>query len=178
MIQVWLKIVVGLILIVSAFVQYFTNTPWWFMQNVNLIFHEAGHVFLMFFGQTLHMLGGSLFEIAIPLFVLLYFSYKKQYFSAGFGAWWVSTALLSVSIYVSDAQERILPLLGGGAVNHDWHTLLSQWGLLTYDDLFGYLFWLTGLCAVFLIGYFIYQDRDVKAQILKFIKKEVDLVKD
>ena len=37
---------------------------------------------------------------------------------------------VDVSIYAADAQARALPLLGGDRVFHDWHRLLSQFGLL------------------------------------------------
>ena len=36
---------------------------------VNLAFHEAGHLFLAPFGETLHYLGGTLGQLAVP-FVL------------------------------------------------------------------------------------------------------------
>jgi hypothetical protein len=92
----------------------------------------------------------------------------QQYFSATFCAWWLSTAFLSVSIYAADAREQALPLLGGNAVYHDWHTLLQSWGLLRYDDTFGYIFWLCGLGAVFLLLYFLYRDKSVMLLLNKY----------
>src|SRR4029453_495778 len=35
----------------------------------NLIFHEAGHVILGIFGQFVGVLGGSLFQFALPLII-------------------------------------------------------------------------------------------------------------
>lgn len=157
----YLKLMVGALLLYSSLSQLYANQTWWFIQNVNLIFHEAGHIFLVFFGQTIHLLGGSVFEIGIPLLVTLYFHAKRQHFSAAFGAWWLSTAFLSVSIYVADAREQILPLLGGNAVTHDWNALLGSWGLLNYDDLFGSALWTAGLGTAMLVVYFLYRDKDV-----------------
>jgi hypothetical protein len=164
----YIKITIGALLACNALSQLFTHTTWWFIQNVNLIFHEAGHMFLMFFGDTLHTLGGSIFEIGVPLTIMLYFFATQQYFSATFCAWWLSTAFLSVSIYAADAREQALPLLGGNAVYHDWHTLLQSWGLLRYDDTFGYIFWLCGLGAVFLLLYFLYRDKSVMLLLNKY----------
>ena len=38
-----------------------------FMHNIVLPIHEAGHVFFMPFGEFLTILGGSLFQVALPL---------------------------------------------------------------------------------------------------------------
>lgn len=162
-------------MIVSALVQLVNHSPWWFIQNVNLVFHEAGHVFLMFFGQTLQTLGGSLFEVGIPLLVTLYFYVKQHHLSSAFGAWWLSTAFISVSVYVTDAREQALPLLGGSAVSHDWHTLLGWWGLLQYDDLFGYVFWLASFGTILLIVRLVMHDNDVMMLVSKYLKHETNI---
>ena len=38
-----------------------------FLDGVNLAFHEAGHLFFAFFGQTLQFLGGTLGQLLFPL---------------------------------------------------------------------------------------------------------------
>ena len=76
----YIKITIGALLACNALSQLFTHTTWWFIQNVNLIFHEAGHMFLMFFGDTLHTLGGSIFEIGVPLTIMLYFCHTTILF--------------------------------------------------------------------------------------------------
>ncbi|MBY0376904.1 hypothetical protein K2P96_02940, partial [Patescibacteria group bacterium] len=50
----------------------FTDTDWHFIDNANLIFHEAGHVIFSLFGTFIHVLMGSGFQIALPLFITLY----------------------------------------------------------------------------------------------------------
>src|SRR6185503_5165424 len=37
------------------------------LSSPNLVFHEAGHVLLGFFGRFIAVLGGSLFQFALPL---------------------------------------------------------------------------------------------------------------
>lgn len=158
-----MKILTGLILTWNAFSQIFNQKTWWFIQNVNLIFHEAGHVVFMFFGNFLNILGGSLLEILIPFSIVLYFASRKEYFSASFSSWWLATALLSVSIYAQDASERDLPLITNDINTHDWYNLLSQMNLLKYDDLFGYIFWCGSLVSAGFIIFFLTKDQDVKS---------------
>jgi hypothetical protein len=146
----------------SALVQIVTRETWWFIQNVNLIFHEAGHIIFMFFGETLAILGGSLLEILIPVAVTLHFIFSKQYFSAAFSSWWTATALLSVSIYASDARERLLPLITNDTNTHDWFNLLSKYNLLKYDDLVGYLFWCGAIMSVVAMLYLATKDKDIR----------------
>lgn len=147
-------------------VQILNHETWWFIQNVNLIFHEAGHVLFMFFGETLHILGGSLVEILIPILVTIHFIHSKQIFSAACTCWWSSTAFLSVSIYASDAQERVLPLITNDVSTHDWFNLLLKFNLLKYDDLVGFVFFCSSLVSVSLLILLILRDKDVNKKLL------------
>lgn len=96
----------------------------------DLIVHEAGHFVFRFFGRTLEIAGGSILQLALPgLFV-----FQGVYWGSRVGTQLALLLLgqnfVDVSIYAADAQARALPLLGGDGVFHDWHTLLSQFGLL------------------------------------------------
>lgn len=133
--MLYIKILFASFLLYNSFSLYANPFQYSFIQTVNLIFHEAGHVLLIWAGDFLHILGGTLFEITIPLFVAIYFWFKKQYFSTFFSFWWLSTALNSVSIYAADARSRSLPLLGGDSVGHDWFNILTKLGLLSHDKL-------------------------------------------
>lgn len=155
------KITIGILLATSALLQLFDHRTWWFIQNVNLIFHEAGHVIFGLFGDFIGLLGGSLLELLVPLTVTSSFILKREWFSAAFGCWWLTTAFLSVSIYASDAQERLLPLLGGDNVLHDWFHILSRLHLLRFDDLVGYSFWLLGLLSVVLQLFLLTKDTHI-----------------
>lgn len=163
------KLLVGIMLVWSALAQILTHQTWWFIQNVNLIFHEAGHVLFMFFGRTLQILGGSLLEIFIPLSITLYFRATRQLFSAAVTSWWLATAFLSVSIYASDAEERLLPLITRDVSTHDWYNLLLHFGILHYDDVIGYLFWCLSLLSVVLLIFFIMNDPAVRGVLAKVL---------
>jgi len=50
---------------------------------------------------------------------------------------WLAQNMMNISVYVSDARDRKLPLLGGNKVYHDWTYLLNEMNLILYDKLIG-----------------------------------------
>ena len=105
------------------------GTGWIFLDYVNLAFHEAGHVFFSFAGSTVHYLGGTLGQLLVPASLVGYFLlYQRQPLGAAFSLWWIGQNLINVSVYMADARELALPLVGGG--DHDWNELFFRWGLL------------------------------------------------
>ena len=53
---------------------------------MNLIFHEAGHVLLMWAGETVTLLGGSLFQLLVPAARVATFLRREDRYAAGIGA--------------------------------------------------------------------------------------------
>jgi hypothetical protein len=104
------------------------DRPFFFLDWVNLAFHEAGHIFLMPFGHTLHILGGTLMQLFVPLLLIGYFLVKRNPFAASLCAWWLGESVINVATYMADAREMRLELVGGG--EHDWTQLFYQFGLL------------------------------------------------
>jgi hypothetical protein len=129
-----------------------------FLHGVNLIFHEAGHTILAIFGRFLHILGGSLMQVMVPAVIAGYFVVSRQMYASAITLCWVAQNLWDVSIYIKDAQERSLPLLGGEGVLHDWHFLLLDLHLLTQDQLVGSIAFSLGslLYVVAIAGGFYY----------------------
>ncbi len=121
-------------LLASAYFIHYALTPddWHFIDNANLIFHEAGHAIFIFFGQFIHILMGSGFQVLLPLSIALYFFYTRQRFSGAITLMWVGQNLINVSIYAGDAIVMQLPLLGGDSVIHDWNYLLTTMNILRY----------------------------------------------
>lgn len=107
-----------------------TYTEWHFIDSANIIFHEAGHVIFSFFGEFIHIAAGSGFQIALPLFISLYFFFDRQMISGALCLLWVGQNMLNVSMYAGDAVATQLPLLGGDGSIHDWHYLLAVTGKL------------------------------------------------
>ena len=111
-----------------------------FMHTVNLVFHEAGHMLFMPFGRTMTVLGGSLFQILLPLMLMFAFLIiNKDAFGSAVCLWWAGQSMMDLAPYIADATVQRLPLLGGstGADRpgfHDWNTLLGPRGWLQYDQ--------------------------------------------
>ncbi|HEY8240786.1 MAG TPA: hypothetical protein VIH35_05030 [Kiritimatiellia bacterium] len=109
-----------------------------FMHLVHLVFHEAGHVLLIWASPLWHSLGGTLGQLAVPLVLVLSFAIKNR---DGFGAsicgWWLGHSLVDVAPYINDARKMQLTLLGGETgmevEGHDWNFILDQLGLLKID---------------------------------------------
>lgn len=103
----------------------------------DLVFHEAGHVLLGIFGRFVGVLGGSLFQVALPLVLAAAFLRQRDSFGAAVCTWWAGQNLLDVAPYIADARALQLVLLGGrtGAEveGHDWEYLLSEMGWLHLD---------------------------------------------
>ena len=102
------------------------------IDNVNLPIHETGHLVFGPFGEFVGALGGSLFQVLFPAIFVIYFLRRDDSHSASVALWWVAENLWNVAIYIADAQEQALPLVGGG--EHDWAYLLAEMGVLRHDD--------------------------------------------
>ena len=116
-----------------GFVRLATPAHWDLLDDVNLALHEAGHVLFQPFGDPLVVLGGSLFQVMVPLAFVGYFLVRRDRFSASVVMAWVGASLANVALYIADARAQELPLLGGENVIHDWWYLLIEWDLLSSD---------------------------------------------
>jgi hypothetical protein len=107
----------------------------------NLVFHEAGHVLLGIFGRFPGVLGGSLFQFALPLMLAGVFLKQRDQFGAAICTWWAGQNLLDLAPYIADARALQMVLLGGktGAEveGHDWEYLLTEIGWLHLDRTLG-----------------------------------------
>ena len=107
----------------------------------DLIFHEAGHVILGVFGRFIGALGGSLFQIAVPLAIATAFLRQRDPFGASVGIWWAGQNLVDLAPYIADARSLQMVLLGGrtGAEveGHDWEYILGELGWLHLDRTLG-----------------------------------------
>jgi len=114
-----------------------------FMHNILLPIHEAGHVFLMPFGEFMTILGGSLFQLALPFGIAVAFVVKQRdNFGAAIALWWTSVSLLDLSPYIYDALHPQLIMLGGHTGEdgpHDWIYLLGVFGQIPRSQHWGTL---------------------------------------
>ena len=113
-----------------------------FLHLINLPFHEAGHILFSPFGDFMTTLGGSLMQVLVPIVIgIAFLTTSPNAFGAAVMAWWAGENLLDVAIYINDARDLQLILLGGhtGAEveGHDWEFLLTQLGWLHLDRTLG-----------------------------------------
>jgi hypothetical protein len=109
-----------------------------FLHNVSLPFHEAGHIILSPFGDFMTVLGGSLFQILIPVICMGAFLKQNDVFSASIALWWIGQNFIDCAPYINDARAQELMLLGGVTGQdvpgiHDWNNILGALGLLKFD---------------------------------------------
>jgi hypothetical protein len=137
----WLKLIglscLELLLVVWSYQLLYPGNgqpAWIFLDNLNLLIHEAGHWIFWPLGDFMHVLGGSLNQCLIPALFAGYFGWKQDLAGVGFGLFWLGDNVINVSYYAGDAQAMALPLLGGDGVIHDWNWLLSHVGWLEYDS--------------------------------------------
>ena len=109
------------------------------LSQVNLVFHEAGHIIFQVLGRFMGTLGGSLLQVLVPLICLVTFLTRHlNPFGASVTLWWVGHSLTDLAPYINDARAQRMILLGGVTGRdvpgyHDWNNILSQLGLLRWD---------------------------------------------
>jgi hypothetical protein len=131
---VYVFLTVILIQAIPIFYSFRPNEPWprliWILRTFTFLpLHEGGHFLFILFGQTLYSLGGSFWQVMFPvLWFVIAVRQKSQV--APFPLFWAGENLMDVSLYIRDAQDMVLPLLGGRKSGHDWHFLLTRWDLI------------------------------------------------
>ena len=115
-----------------------------FMHLVVLPIHEAGHMLFIPFGRFMTVLGGSLFQVLLPLELMFAFVFglggsRRDNFAASLMLWWAAASIIDVAPYIWDAYDPKLMLLGGatGAESdgHDWQNILGDLGLIKWAHL-------------------------------------------
>ena len=125
------QVVVVLLALATVYMMA-TSRAWHFLDNVNLPIHETGHLLFAWGGEVLTALGGTLFQLILPLLFAWSFHRRGDPVGTGAGVWWAGQNCLYVARYVADAPVQELPLVGGG--EHDWAFLLAHWGILHRAD--------------------------------------------
>lgn len=112
-----------------------------FMHGILLVFHEAGHVIFIPFGEFMTILGGSLFQVIFPLGIgIAFMVVNRDPFAAALGLWWAGLSLVDVAPYIYDALHPQLVLLTGETGEdgpHDWIFLLRRMGQLAHAQGWG-----------------------------------------
>jgi hypothetical protein len=118
-----------------------------FVQLIDLVFHEAGHVIFAVLGRFAGMLGGSLNQVLIPAICTAYFLRARQPAAAAVTLFWTGENLTGVAIYVADGRDMALPLLAEG-LTHDWNWILSELSLREHAPALGRAVFALGLLVL------------------------------
>jgi len=110
------------------------------IDNADLVIHEAGHIFCIFFGKFIYTCGGTLMQIFLPSLIVWFFLKNNYRTGMQVSLLWLGQNFINISVYAADAQKQKLRLLGGNHVYHDWHYILGQLNILEYDYIAGYIF--------------------------------------
>jgi hypothetical protein len=125
------------------------------LHYVNLPFHEAGHIFFGLFGEFFTVLGGSLFQLIMPMICVVVLLLKtRDPFGASVALWWFGENFIDMAPYINDARSLQLMLLGGVTGKerpgfHDWENILGTLGLLPYDHIIAHsAMWFGLICML------------------------------
>ena len=104
----------------------------WVIDTIDLFIHETGHLVFSIFGRFIYFLGGSLFQIIIPVATVLVFA-RSSLRLIPFTLYWAGQSIVNVSIYIGDAPYQRLHLVSRHAI-HDWQWLLNNIGTMEYAE--------------------------------------------
>ena len=79
-----------------------------FIDNINLLIHEAGHLVFAPFGDVLGMLGGTILQLAFPLFFFVYFWKRAQRFEAAVCGLWSAESEAAIKKLSRDEKLRLI----------------------------------------------------------------------
>jgi hypothetical protein len=122
------------------------NSGFLFPDFVNLMIHEAGHVFFGWGGETIMLLGGTLGELIVPLACAAGFFYQRQMYGFVFSVFWFFENFLYIGTYMADARTSALPLVNSD--ESDWTILFTHWNILVYDQRIGHFMRGIGWCGM------------------------------
>jgi hypothetical protein len=132
------------------------STGFLFPDFVNLMIHEAGHLFFSWGGHTTMLLGGTLGELIVPLTCAVGFLYRREIYGFVFSIFWFFENFLYIGTYIADARTSALPLVNSD--ESDWTLLFGQWNILPYDQRIGGFFRLVGWIGMLaVVGWLTYQ---------------------
>lgn len=122
-----------------------------FIDNANLVVHEGGHNLFGWFGPTLGLWGGTLLQWLVPFLLAMYFFTERQPAGFVFCLFFFFENWLYTATYMADARAQVLPLVTTGDpefVEHDFHTIFTQLGVLNFDTEIALVVRILGWCGM------------------------------
>src|SRR5437762_6715257 len=149
--RMWIPRALLLTYLAYAFVRFLRDPDsGTIFSGITLAFHEMGHLLFAWAPHFITALMGSVFQVAVPVIVIIVFYRQPDYFGMSVGGIWLSYSLWELSDYVGDARAQDLPLVGFASqedLTHDWHYLLGKMHMLPADHFFAFLLKVAALGA-------------------------------
>jgi len=133
-------------------INYGRNNPLYYMDALNLPFHEFGHFFTQIIGiknMLLSVWAGTIFQFLTPTLIFIYFLVKRQFYNCSVLLFWIAQCFFYTSYYIKDSRAQILPSALGVDGIHDWYYILSNSHLLQYDQTIGQITLIVGIILLF-----------------------------
>jgi hypothetical protein len=111
------RAVLTLVLAVYGFLCLRRPGEYRWLDSLDLAIHETGHLVFALGGETLTILGGTLFQLIVPTAFVVALWRAGDRHGATVPLWWVGQNCWNISVYIRDARAQELPLVGGG--EHD-----------------------------------------------------------
>lgn len=143
------KIIITVCVFVYCLFYLGSLDAWHFIDNANLVIHEAGHVVFSPFGYLITIAGGSLMQLIVPAVFVGYFVWKENPYSASLLLYWLGINFFNVSVYAGDALRMQLPLITGDTDSHDWNQILFYLGWLRHTETISYIIFALGILCIF-----------------------------
>ena len=128
---------IGWLLFYALFLLYAATSRggFLFIDYVNLIVHEGGHLLFGWLGPTLGLWGGTLLQWLAPALLAAYFFAHRQTTAYGFCLFMLFENFLYTATYMADARAQALSLISVGETDspHDWFNIFSSLGVLPHD---------------------------------------------
>ena len=126
----------AIMLILLALSVWLSLNPsaWTPFAPLDLVIHEIGHPLFSFMGEWLHYAGGTILQLAVPIFAIFAFIRQEEYFGIPFGLSWLAVNLFEVATYIAATSSPNLELVTLGFNNGepvevkytDWEYLLDR----------------------------------------------------
>ena len=144
---------IGWVAFFLAFLVYAaTNTSGFlFIDSVNLVVHEGGHLLFGWLGPTLGLWGGTILQWSVPFLLAVYFFAQRQTVAFAFSLFFFFENWLYTATYMADARALALPLVTTGdpdLAEHDWNKNFTSLGVLRYDTAIAGAVRLCGWCGM------------------------------
>src|SRR5258708_20568776 len=79
------------------------------LDYVNLIIHEGGHFFFSWFGEPIHILGGTLAELLVPLLFATYFFLQRETAGFAFSIFWFFDKFPHIGTHIVQPRSSAIP---------------------------------------------------------------------